>query len=139
MVGFELEGPAQRRLVAGGDELVGFGRRRGQAGDEGGHLWLGKGADEVVDDLAVAHGEDGRDGLDLEGRRHPGVVVDVDLHELDGAVGCFDHLLENGAEGAARAAPRGPEVDDDGNLDRPVENVLLEGGIGDIDHSRSRQ
>jgi hypothetical protein len=55
----------------------------------------------VVDDLAVLDGEDGRDRLHLERRRDPGVLVHVDLDELDRPVGGFHHLLEDGPEGAA--------------------------------------
>ena len=79
----QLEGLAQRRLVAGRDQPVDLGRRRDQAGDPLAHGRLGQGADEAVDDLAVPDGVHRRDGLHLEGRGHPGVGVDVDLDQLD--------------------------------------------------------
>ena len=48
---------------------------------------LGLGADELVDHRAVPDGEHGRDRLDLEAGRHRRVLVDVDLDQLDRAVG----------------------------------------------------
>ena len=43
-----------------------------------------------------------------------------------------------GPERAARAAPRCPQVDDDGGGGRPVEDVGLERGVGDVDAHRVR-
>ena len=41
-----------------------------------------------------------------------------------------------GVELAARAAPLGPEVDDDGQLARALDDVALEGGVGGVeDHA----
>ena len=134
VVGLELEGPAQRRLVARRDQPVGLGRHGGEALDELGDLGLGNGADEPVDDLAVLEGEDGRDRLHLEGGRDPRVLVHVDLHELTDPSLASTAFSRIGPEGATRPAPRGPQVDDDGDLLGAGENVLLEGGIGDVDH-----
>ena len=50
----------------------------------------------------------------------------------------LDDLLQDGPEGAAGPAPRRPQVDDDRDLVGADEDVLLEGGIGDIDHARRR-
>ena len=50
-------------------------------------------------------------------------------------VGVGDDLLEDRAERAARAAPRGPQVDHDGHLVGALEDVGLERGIGDVDHA----
>ena len=69
------------------DEEVGLARRRGQPGDELGDLGLGERADEPVDHLGVAQRVHRRDRLDLEAGRHLGVLVDVDLDQLDGPVG----------------------------------------------------
>ena len=84
--------------------------------------------------LPVAHGEDRRDRLHLEGGRDLGVLVDVDLGQFDGACGGGHHTLEDGAEGLARPAPGRPEVDDDRHGGRADEDVLLEGGVGDVGH-----
>ena len=47
-----------------------------------------------------------------------------------------DGLLEHRRELAARAAPLGPEVDDDGQLVRALDDVALEGRVGGVeDHA----
>ena len=58
--------------------------------------------------------------------------VDVDLGELELAVALRDFRFDRGAEGAAGAAPGGPEVDDDRQLVRAVDHGLLEGGGVDV-------
>ena len=88
VVGLELEGPAQRGLVAGRRQLVGLAGRRGQALDELGHLGLGQRPDEAVDDLsrrrtAKTAGIDCTLKLAATWR----VLVHVDLGQLDGAAG----------------------------------------------------
>ena len=114
MVGLQLERGAQRDLVARLGEAVRFRRFRREAGDELAHGGLAYRAEEAVDDLAVAQRVDGRDGLHLEGRGGLGVLVDVDLDELDRARGLVDDGLEDGAESPAGSTPGRPEVDDDG-------------------------
>ena len=47
--------------------------------------------------------------------RHARVGVDVDLGQLDLALARGDGALDHRPELAARAAPLGPEVDDDGD------------------------
>ena len=106
--------------------------------DELAHRGLGLGADEPVDDLALVDRVDGGDALHPERLRHLRVVVDVDLGQHDLPAGLVDDLLEDGTERAARAAPRRPQVDDDGGGGRPVEHVGLERGVGDVDGHRAR-
>ena len=53
----------------------------------------------------------------------PGIGVDVDLRERDGSFARGDLLLEHRRQRATRAAPRGPEVDDDGQLARALDDV----------------
>ena len=64
-----------------------------------------------------------------------GVLVHIDLDELHRPVLGLDGLLQDGAQGAAGPAPRCPQVHDDGDLVGAHENVLLEGGVGDVDHA----
>ena len=66
------------------------------------------------------------------------VGVRVDLRERDLALALGDRLLEHRRELAARAAPRGPEVDDDRQLARALDDVLLEGGLGGVEDHASR-
>ena len=106
---------------------------RQQPVDEPLHLVLGVGADEAVDDLAVLQRVHGRDRLHLERLADRRVLVDVDLGQHDLAVGLVDDLLEDRAERPARPAPRRPQVDDDGHRLRPLDDLGLERGIGDID------
>ncbi len=94
---------------------------------------LRDGAEEPVDDLAVAQGVHRRDRLDPELRRDLRVLVDVDLGEHDLALGGVDHLLDDRSERAARAAPRRPQVDDDGDGGGLVDDVRLERRVGDVD------
>ena len=66
------------------------------------------------------------------------VGVDVDLGQIDLAVALGRLRLQRRAELAARAAPFGPEVDDDRNLVGAVDHMLLEGRLVDVsDHARS--
>ena len=55
------------------------------------------------------------------------VLVDVEAEDLE-VVALGVDLLEDRVDDAARAAPRGPEVDEDGALG--VEDVGFEGGVG---------
>ena len=67
-------------------------------------------------DRAVLERLHGRDALDAERGGEALVGVRVDLGQRDLAVALVDRLLEHGRELAARAAPGGPEVDDDREL-----------------------
>ncbi len=49
-----------------------------------------------------------------------------------------DGLLDHGAQGAARAAPFGPEVDDHGMLVGALDDVALEGGFSDVSGHTAR-
>jgi L-alanine-DL-glutamate epimerase-like enolase superfamily enzyme len=136
VVVLQLEGPAQRGLVASRSQSVGLGLRRGQLGHELPHRGFGQGADEGVDHLAPRDGEHGRDGLHGEAGGHVGVGVDVDLGQLDHPVGRRDHPFEDRAQGAARTAPLGPQVDHHGDDGGAIEDVALEGCVGDVGHRR---
>jgi hypothetical protein len=71
VVGLELEGPAQRTLVALGHQQLDLRRRTcpgGEAAHEVPDDRLRLGADEAVDHLAVAQGVHGGDRLDPERR-----------------------------------------------------------------------
>jgi hypothetical protein len=99
-----------------------------EAADRGGGL----GADEAGDGPAVAEDGYGGEALDpvLGGERLFAVNVDLDELEL---VLAFGNLgLDCGAEHAARPAPAGPEVDDDRQLVRALDHVLVEGSGGDV-------
>ena len=100
--------------VALGGLDVGLGGDEGV--EEGADLFLGDCADEAVDELSADEGEDGGDALDLERLGDLGVLVGVDLDELDLAVALVGESFKDRSEDAAGAAPRGPAVDDDGNL-----------------------
>ena len=71
---------------------------------------------------AVAERLDGGDALDGEGARHLWVGVHVDLGQLDLALAGGDGALEHRPELPAGAAPFGPEVDDDGNRARALDD-----------------
>ena len=88
--------------------------------------------DELGDDPPVLECLHGGNPLDPEHRREPGVRVDVDLRQLDRArTGC-DLGLQDRRERPTRAAPRGPEVDDDRALVRALDHVALECRLRDV-------
>ena len=64
-----------------------------------------------------------------------GVLVDVDLRELDPAVRVRFELLEDRLDRTARPAPRRPEVEHD--RDVAVQHVLLERLVGHVEHAGS--
>ncbi len=106
--------------------------------DEALDLAFGQGALEQVGDLALPEGGDGRDGL--HGQAEPGqlldegaVLVDVDLDELDAAAGGAGHAFQDGGELFARAAPGGPEIDQDGDVARGFDDFADETGLVGVD------
>src|SRR5581483_9196623 len=122
--GVELEGLAERRLVPLAGELLGL--RGNQGVEEARHHGAGLGADELGDDATVAEGLDRGNALDAVRLSEPGVGVDVELRQLDGAVPAFDLALEHWPEDATRSAPSGPEVDHDRHLARALDDRRLE-------------
>src|SRR5690606_41158463 len=61
-----------------------------------------------------------------------GVLVDVDLDQLDLALGGQHRLFQRRTELATGAAPGGPEVDDDGGGARGLQDVLGEAGVAAV-------
>ncbi|MNN30727.1 hypothetical protein D3C81_1443850 [compost metagenome] len=119
-------------FLAQRQQLLDVGVDAGAAGqlvDEGLDLAVGNGALEAVDRLAVDEGVDGRDRLDPQLARIGRVGVDVDLDHLDRALRPAHGLFQGGPEGPARAAPGGPEVDDDRLMFRGLDHVGHEGGV----------
>src|SRR3954454_2811105 len=84
-------------------------------------------SDEAGDGHAVAEDRDRRDALDAEAVAELGVGLDVDLGQLDTPLALGGLGLDDRAERPARAAPGGPEVDDDGDLVGALDDVALEG------------
>src|SRR5688500_394269 len=91
-------------------------------------------ADELGDDVAVPERLDGGDAAHAVALGELGVRVDVHLDELD--VVLFRRALEHRSELMARAAPVGPEVDDDRVLPRAPEHIVREGGGVDVHQRR---
>ena len=100
-----------------------------EALDDRGRLRAG----ELVHELAVAEGLDVRDALDAVAARDARIRVDVDLDQLDGAVGGGHGALDHGREHVARAAPLGPEVDQHRHAARALDDRLLEPCLVDVD------
>ena len=84
--------------------------RRGRAALE---RALGLRADRGCRGLAVLEQDHRRDRHDAVAQRELLLLVDVHLHELELACALVDDPLEHRRDGVARAAPLGPEVDDD--------------------------
>src|SRR5690606_15243331 len=77
---------------------------------------LGLGALDRLDDLAAHENVHGRDAHDAVAGGHAGVLVGVELDDLDLVTVVPRELLEDRGDGATRAAPRRPEVDEHGAL-----------------------
>ena len=87
---------------------------------------------EQVEDLALPEGDDGRHRLQRQAhlrqlRDQGAVLVDVDLDQPHAAAGGLHHLLERRRQRLAGAAPGRPEIDQDGDLARRLDDVLHEG------------
>src|SRR5690606_16919784 len=72
------------------------------------------GADDLLDDLAVLVDVHRRDLQDAGLTGNLGVLVDVELDDLQLVAVLVGDLLEDGRDLPARAAPLGPEVDQNG-------------------------
>jgi hypothetical protein len=82
------------------------------------HLGWWNRADELSDFTSVLEGFDRWNPLDLEGSGDPLVLVGVDLDKLNLAFSGLGGAVERRRQLLAWSAPRGPEVDDDGELPR---------------------
>ncbi len=91
-------------------------------------------ADDGSARLARGEERDGRNRQHLVARGDLGMLVDVELREGDASVACCDELLEHPLDGAARLAPRRPEVDDD----RAAADRLVERGRVELAHDQNR-
>src|SRR5690606_7253143 len=78
---------------------------------------------------------EGGDAHHVEAAGHVGVLVDVELDDLELAGLLLGDLLEDRGDRLARSAPLSPEVDQDG-LGRAAD-LLVEGGVGDALHGVS--
>ena len=97
------------------------------------NLGLGERADEPRDFTAVAERMHGGDTLDAEGRGDVRIRIDVDLRQHPRAVRFAREPLEHRRQLTARAAPLGPEIDDDRHFCGASQDVLLEGRLCDVD------
>ena len=92
---------------------------------------------EPINNLPVANCIHGRNRLRLKCPRDIGVLIDIDLDQYDLTIGGSGDPLENWGQRYARAAPWGPEVDDDRRGHRSFEDFGFERGVCDIDwHAR---
>src|SRR5215211_7796921 len=132
----ELDGAAQRRLVAGLHEPFGLGGH--ERIQEGLDALRRLDPDELGDDASVLERLDGRDSLNAEGGGEARVGVGVELGQDDLAVAGVHAALEQRCELAAGSAPLGPEVDDDGDVLGPLDDLRLEALLGDVDDHASR-
>jgi len=82
--------------------------------------------------LALPEGIDGGDRLDAQLGRDALVLVDIDLDHADLALGGGHCGFQHRAKRLARAAPGGPEIDDDRNLAAGLDHVGHETGLGRV-------
>src|SRR5208283_4357334 len=74
---------------------------------------LGLGPDDLLDDLAAGEHVHGRNGHDAVTLGYGGVLVDVELDDVDLVRVLGGDLLKHRGDHAARAAPFGPVIHDD--------------------------
>ncbi len=111
-------------LAGGGDQQ--FGRRRQQAIEPLADLGFRQHADEHVDQLSVAQPVDGRNRLHSELLGDLRQAFGFGLYQQEFA-GVFDRqLLQDRAQHPARLTPGSPEIDDNQQLARAVDDVGLE-------------
>ena len=79
-------------------------------------LRLGDGADDTVDQLAALEEEQRRDIADAELHRDIRALIDIAFDNVYLALIFLGHLVDDGRDHAAGAAPGGPEVYDDRHL-----------------------
>lgn len=136
MVTLYFERGPQRYLIAGRYQLIQLALlgRGNQPLHEFTDGLLGLGAHEAVDNLGVDHGIDGRNRLHLERGRHRRVGIDIDLGQLNRAVGLSYDPFDDRPQLFARTAPRCPQVNDHGDGSRALHDVGFECRIGYISH-----
>jgi len=88
--------------------------------------------DELSHDAAVAERFDRRNALDPVRVRGARVRIDVKLGQLDGAIPPGDLALQDRCQHSARTAPCGPEVDDDRDRARALDDGGLECRVCDV-------
>src|SRR2546428_5906598 len=102
-------------------------------------LRSGNRADDAIDQLPILEQEHRRDGGDLEPLRGARVLIDVQLPKTEGRrMGPCD-LLEDRSDPMARAAPLGPEIDQE---ETRAADLSIERGVSEPDRpgpSRSRR
>lgn len=72
--------------------------------------------------------------MDTENLRHPLRAVGIDFGEKELPSSLIGELLERRAQNPAGPTPLRPEIDDDGQLVRPLQHIRFEGLVGDVDH-----
>ena len=91
------------------------GWESGQGEELGLELVLGDvGSDDLILDLAILEEQKEGDTANAVLRRQFAGVVNVDLADLGLAFKVGGDLVDDGADHFARAAPFGPEIDEDG-------------------------
>ncbi len=95
--------------------------------DESCQLGLGGSAHFVASQFAVLEQQQGGNATNAELGGDAAVLVHIDLHDGELALVFAGHLVERGRDHAARPAPLGPEVHENGNAG--LQHVLLEIGV----------
>src|SRR5688572_125513 len=128
-----LENLARAREIAGSLQLLGTLQRavdgfRQVLVEHFPDLRLGNDANEVVDDVAVLEQHDRRQAPDADLLRQLLLLVGIHLRELEAPAILLDQAVEDRHELLARAAPRSPEIHQDGRRARRFDHVGHERG-----------
>ena len=100
--------------------------------EEGANLAFGQCAGELVHRLPANEQHDQRDAADAQRGRQVGRLVGVDLGQLEGAAVSFGQPFQHRPQRLARPAPGRPAVQQHGHLHRPLDDLGLEVGFGDV-------
>src|SRR5208283_3573930 len=107
-----------------------WGSRLERPRDPAHELALRRGADPLRGGLAVLEQDHRRDRANAELARDIRILVDVELDDLDLRPELRGDFVEQRRDDAARAAPFGPEIDEDGRFG--LQYVFIEARVGHI-------
>ena len=132
--GLELQGRAERSLIALASQQFCFRWEEGV--EKALHRVCRLSADELGDDSPFVESLDRGNALNPVRPRNRRVGVDIELHEVQSVFTLRSLALQDGAELTARAAPFGPEVDDNRDSVRALENRRIEIALSYVHETR---
>jgi leucyl/phenylalanyl-tRNA---protein transferase len=106
--------------------------RWGQARQELLNRGHGNDTRKFIHHLTVAKSLHGGNPANSKLRREIGILVGIELAELDPSTEGLDFFFEQGTEGPAGTTPRRPEIHENGNGLGTLDDLFLKGRLGNI-------